>query len=213
MELPGFGLIEPERVLAQDDLFVVVLDKYPVATGHTLIVPRRPVGRFMELSNEERARLMSWVSWAQQRLQGQLRPAPEGFNLAVNDGAAAGQTVSQFHFHVIPRRVGDVADPRGGVRWVIPEKARYWQARSGHGGRGAEVPAELQFGGRRNQPSLIWRLPSRWVIRKVPKLPVSQRAVAAALIRAGKRVQSLLSQSASNSNGWEFSILTWMHPP
>ena len=53
-------------------------------------------------------------------------PKPDGFNLGVNDGPAAGQTMPQFHFHVIPRRTGDVADPRGGVRWVIPEKAKYW---------------------------------------------------------------------------------------
>jgi diadenosine tetraphosphate (Ap4A) HIT family hydrolase len=54
-------------------------------------------------------------------------PKPDGFNLGVNDGAAAGQTMAQFHFHVIPRYAGDVADPRGGVRWVIPDKAKYWE--------------------------------------------------------------------------------------
>jgi diadenosine tetraphosphate (Ap4A) HIT family hydrolase len=126
LELPAFGLIEPERVLAQDDLFAVVRDRYPVAPGHTLIIPRRPVQRFRELTTAEKTRLLEWVDWVQRHLEATLSPAPDGFNLGVNDGKAAGQTMSQFHFHVIPRFTGDVADPRGGVRWVIPAKARYW---------------------------------------------------------------------------------------
>ena len=126
LELPAFGVIEPERLLAQDDLFVVVRDKYPVAPGHTLIIPRRAVTRFQNLSVAEKSRLMAWVDWAQRELQASLAPVPDGFNLGVNDGPAAGQTVPQFHFHVIPRHAGDVPDPRGGLRWVIPGKARYW---------------------------------------------------------------------------------------
>ena len=126
LELPAFGTIEPDRVLAQDDLFAVVRDKYPVAPGHTLIIPRRPVERFRELTATEKARLVEWVDWAQAHLQATLAPAPDGFNLGVNDGKAAGQTMPQFHFHVIPRYTGDVPDARGGVRWVIPAKARYW---------------------------------------------------------------------------------------
>ena len=126
LELPVFGRIEPERVLAQDDLFGVVRDKFPVTPGHTLIIPRRPVQRYRELTAPERARLLAWVDRVQEELEATLSPTPEGFNLGVNDGKAAGQTMPQFHFHVIPRRSGDVADPRGGVRWVIPAKARYW---------------------------------------------------------------------------------------
>lgn len=57
----------------------------------------------------------------------QQDPEPDAFNLGLNDGPAAGQTVSQLHFHVIPRYHGDVPDPRGGVRWVIPHKAKYWK--------------------------------------------------------------------------------------
>ena len=124
--LPAFGLIELERVLALDELFAVVKDKWPVTPAHTLIICRRPVSRFHELSAPEKARLLAWVDWTQQHLQNTLSPAPDGFNLGVNDGKAAGQTVPQFHFHVIPRYAGDVPDPRGGVRWVIPAKAKYW---------------------------------------------------------------------------------------
>lgn len=123
--LPAFGVIEPERVLAVDGLFAVVKDKFPVTAGHTLIIPRRAVLWFAELNSAERVRLLELVDWVQKGLAG-LTPAPEGFNLGVNDGPAAGQTMPQFHFHVIPRRGGDVGDPRGGVRWLIPEKARYW---------------------------------------------------------------------------------------
>ncbi|HOX02133.1 MAG TPA: HIT family protein [Candidatus Paceibacterota bacterium] len=126
IELPAFGAIDRDRLLAQDDLFAVVLDKYPVAQGHALIIPRRPVERFYELTATEEARLMEWVDWAQAHLQATISPPPDGFNLGVNDGPAAGQTVPQFHFHVIPRHAGDVTDPRGGIRWVIAAKARYW---------------------------------------------------------------------------------------
>ena len=126
LALPAFGPIEPERVLTQDDLFAIVRDNYPVAPGHTLIMPRRLVQRYRQLTTSEKAQLLKLVDWAQHYLEATLSPAPDGFNLGVNDGEAAGQTVPQFHFHVIPRYTGDVVDPRGGVRWVIPCKARYW---------------------------------------------------------------------------------------
>jgi len=122
--LPAFGLIEPERVMAQDELFAVVHDKFPVTPGHTLIIPKRSVKRFQELTQAERDRLLQWVSWAQDFLTN--KHPPKDFNLGVNDGPAAGQTIPQFHFHVIPRRAGDVADPRGGLRWLFPGKAKYW---------------------------------------------------------------------------------------
>ena len=124
--LPIFGMIEPERVIKVDELFAVVKDKFPVSPGHTLIIPRRALRRFQELNAAEKLRLLDWVGWTQERLQQTMTPPPEAFNLAVNDGSAAGQTMPQFHFHVIPRHTGDVADPRGGVRWVIPAKAKYW---------------------------------------------------------------------------------------
>ena len=122
-----FGENERERVLAEDDLFVVAHDKYPVSPGHSLIIVKCDVARFYELSTEERSRLMQWVEWCVAHLQATLEPTPDGFNIGLNDGAAAGQTVAQVHVHVIPRFAGDVFDPRGGVRGVIPSKARYCQ--------------------------------------------------------------------------------------
>ncbi len=118
--------MEAARLLALDDLFAVVSDKFPISQGHTLIIARRPVARFQDLTGAEKARLLVWVDWTQQHLASHLSPAPDGFNLGLNDGPAAGQTVPQFHFHVIPRYTSDVPDPRGGIRFVIPEKAKYW---------------------------------------------------------------------------------------
>ena len=124
--LPAFGEIEPARLVAVDDLFAVVQDKFPISAGHTIIIARRPVARFQELTPAEKARLLVWIDWTQQHLATTLTPSPGAFNLGLNDRPAAGQTMPQFHFHVIPRYTGDVPDPRGGIRHIIPAKACYW---------------------------------------------------------------------------------------
>ena len=118
------GGVDP--VSLADDLFAIVSDKFPISPGHTLIIARRPVARFQELTSAEKARLLVWIDWTQQHMASHLTPTPDAFNLGVNDGPAAGQTMPQLHFHVIPRYTGDVPDPRGGIRHVIPSKARYW---------------------------------------------------------------------------------------
>jgi|ERR1043166_2064711 diadenosine tetraphosphate (Ap4A) HIT family hydrolase len=121
-----FATFENERILAEDELFFIIRDKFPISPGHTLIIAKRAVGRFMDLTPNEKLRLLHWVDWSIQHLQCTLKPAPDGFNVGLNDGPAAGQTVDQFHVHVIPRYQGDVPDPRGGVRHVVPSKAKYW---------------------------------------------------------------------------------------
>ena len=78
------------------------------------------------MTSAEKARLLVWIDWTQHHLASHLTPAPDAFNLGLNDGPAAGQTIAQLHFHVIPRYAGDVPDPRGGIRHIIPSKARYW---------------------------------------------------------------------------------------
>lgn len=125
--MSGFGSIERERILAEDDSFTIARDKYPVSPGHTLIIAKRHVARFRELTGDEKLRLIHWIDWCIAHLQTALDPQPDGFNVGLNDGPSAGQTVAQLHAHVIPRYPGDVADPRGGVRWVVPTKARYWK--------------------------------------------------------------------------------------
>ena len=127
LTLPAFGEIERSRLLAVDDLFAVVSDKFPISPGHTLIVARRSVARFQELTSAEKARLVAWIDWTQQHLASHLNPTPDAFSFGLNDGPAAGQTVMQLHFHIIPRYTGDVPDPRGGIRQIIQAKARYWQ--------------------------------------------------------------------------------------
>jgi diadenosine tetraphosphate (Ap4A) HIT family hydrolase len=89
-----------------------------------LVVPKRHVASLFDLPDEEQVALWRLVALIRTRLVTELRP--DGFTVGVNDGPAAGQTVPHAHVHVIPRRAGDVADPRGGVRWVIPAKAQYW---------------------------------------------------------------------------------------
>jgi diadenosine tetraphosphate (Ap4A) HIT family hydrolase len=127
LSISGFGLIEPERIIAQDDLFLVAADKYPVSRGHTLLILKRAAARFTDLTQGEKTRLIHWLDWSIAHSQKTLQPKPDGFNIGTNDGAAAGQTIPQLHWHVIPRYAGDVRDPRAGIRFVIPERARYWQ--------------------------------------------------------------------------------------
>ena len=100
-------------------------DAYPVTEGHTLVVPVRHVESVFELPAEELADL--WRLVAEVRLELSASYRPDGFTIGVNDGAAAGQTIPHAHVHVIPRRRGDVPDPRGGLRWVIPDRAPYWE--------------------------------------------------------------------------------------
>lgn len=104
---------------------VALPDAFPVSAGHTLVVPRRHVADLFELSPEEQADVWRLVAEVKASLQREREP--DGFNVGVNVGAAAGQTVNHAHVHVIPRFQGDVADPRGGVRWVLPARAKYWK--------------------------------------------------------------------------------------
>ena len=102
------------------------LDGHPVSEGHTLVVPHRHVNSIFELGGEEQASIWSLVADVRVRLRERFDAPPDGFNVGPNDGIEAGQTVPHAHVHVIPRYHGDVPDPRGGIRWVIPRKANYW---------------------------------------------------------------------------------------
>lgn len=99
-------------------------DAFPVSPGHTLIVPRRHEADLFALEPTSLAAVWSRVAEVRDALQ--RTHSPDGFNVGINAGAAAGQTIAHAHVHVIPRYAGDVADPRGGVRWVVPERAPYW---------------------------------------------------------------------------------------
>jgi diadenosine tetraphosphate (Ap4A) HIT family hydrolase len=99
-------------------------DAYPVSVGHTLVVPEEYVASIFELPVDRQADLWAVVADVREILR--QRHSPNGFNIGINDGTAAGQTISHAHIHIIPRYRDDVPDPRGGIRWVIPEKAQYW---------------------------------------------------------------------------------------
>lgn len=99
-------------------------DQYPLSQGHTLVTPRNHVASLFDLNTVEQADLWKLVASVREQLQREFNP--DGFNIGLNDGTAAGQTVMHAHIHVIPRYAGDVPDPRGGVRWIIQEKADYW---------------------------------------------------------------------------------------
>jgi len=122
-----FCTLPAGRVVEENDLALLILDGYPVSPGHSLIIPKRHVGSFFEVTRAERAALLALLDKAKELVE--KDHTPDGFNIGINDGAAAGQTVPHLHMHLIPRYTGDQNDPRGGVRWVIPNKADYWSQR------------------------------------------------------------------------------------
>jgi diadenosine tetraphosphate (Ap4A) HIT family hydrolase len=120
-----FCIVERGRILFETEHALALPDGFPVAEGHTLVVPRRHVATLYELSaNEQNA---VWELVSQVRKQLVTRLAPDGFNIGINDGLAAGQTVMHAHVHIIPRWKGDVPDPRGGIRSVLSAKAAHWK--------------------------------------------------------------------------------------
>src|SRR5262245_1731133 len=106
---------EPARVIMTAPLCIALDDGYPISRGHSLVVPRRHVQSFFGLSADEATAMLNMVRDVRVALDAKY--APDGYNLGVNDGPAAGQTVMHVHLHVIPRYKGDRPDPRGGVRW------------------------------------------------------------------------------------------------
>ena len=116
-----------DRILYEDHQVVALWDGFPVSPGHALIVPRRHVPTWFEASIEEQAAIVKTI----ERVRDEIlrRYQPDGFNIGINVGEAAGQTVFHLHLHVIPRYRGDVPNPRGGVRRVIPHRADYSVAR------------------------------------------------------------------------------------
>jgi diadenosine tetraphosphate (Ap4A) HIT family hydrolase len=122
-----FCTLPPDRIVQENDYAVWIYDGFPVSPGHSLIIPKRHVGSFFEVSADERTAMLALLDKAKASVEEVYQPV--AYNIGINDGPAAGQTVPHLHLHLIPRYSGDVADARGGVRWVIPEKADYWSGR------------------------------------------------------------------------------------
>jgi diadenosine tetraphosphate (Ap4A) HIT family hydrolase len=110
-------------IVLKNDLAYARYDKYPGTPGHLLLIPFRHVASFFEVTAEERCALLSLLDDAKVLLDRMRRP--DGYNIGVNVGDCAGQTIGHVHVHFIPRYKGDVAEPRGGVRGVIPAKQSY----------------------------------------------------------------------------------------
>lgn len=123
---PLCDALSTRAALASNEWAVAFLDAFPVSPGHALLVSRRHVAGLFDLSPDEQAGLWALLGPTRDALLGDH--APTGFNVGVNVGAVAGQTVAHVHVHLIPRYDGDVADPRGGVRWVLPASANYWNS-------------------------------------------------------------------------------------
>ncbi|MBN1901900.1 HIT family protein [Candidatus Sumerlaeota bacterium] len=116
--------LERGEYLLKNESAFAIYDAFPVTTGHILVLPIRHVGDCFDLFEKERQCIYEIVGMSRARLMEQ-DAAITGFNIGVNCGADAGQTIFHCHVHLIPRRKGDAPDPRGGVRGVIPGKMHY----------------------------------------------------------------------------------------
>jgi diadenosine tetraphosphate (Ap4A) HIT family hydrolase len=117
----------PDEVLLERPLAWLQRDKRPLTKGHALVIPRRHVASFFDTTRDERIEMMALIDEAKALIDREHKP--DGYNIGINNGEAAGQTVMHVHLHIIPRYLGDKDDPRGGIRWMLPEKAAYWTKR------------------------------------------------------------------------------------
>lgn len=116
---------EASRIRIETDVGLAIDDLFPVADGHTLVIPRPHVRTLYDLPEPAQADLWELVRTVRDDLVMELRP--DGFTIGLNEGRAAGQSVDHAHVHVIPRFLGDVPDPTGGIRAIFPDRARYWE--------------------------------------------------------------------------------------
>ena len=119
-----FCELKGDRVIASNALAQAIRDNYPVTELHTLVIPKRHCATFFDLFEPERRAINQLLDEVRIDILGK-DISVSGFNVGVNIGEAAGQTIAHTHVHLIPRRQGDVQEPRGGVRGVIPGKAAY----------------------------------------------------------------------------------------
>ena len=115
---------QTDRIFYEGDKVIGFWDKFPVSPGHALLIPRRHISTWFEARKDEQQELFAAIEIARKAIE--AKHNPEGYNIGFNVGEVAGQTVFHLHVHVIPRDPGDEPDPRGGIRLVIPERARYW---------------------------------------------------------------------------------------
>ena len=119
-----FCHLASERILKTTTHSLIIRDGYPVSKGHSLIIPKRHIASLFEASTEEQQDLLQALTWAKTQITQEFKA--DAYNIGINDGESAGQTVMHLHIHLIPRYQGDSKDPRGGIRWIFPDKADYW---------------------------------------------------------------------------------------
>lgn len=120
-----FCAIDPARSRAEDELIVSYLDGFPISSSHTLILPRRHIAALFDATKAAQTARLQSLSRAKMILDESRHP--DGCSIGINHGEASGQNIAHLHIHLIPRYRGDQEYPRGEVRWVLPEKARYWE--------------------------------------------------------------------------------------
>lgn len=114
---------DKDKIVYEDSTWVAVYDSYPVSKGHVLLIPKRHCETYFDLNFIELESISVTIGIVKRLLDKKFKP--DGYNIGINCGEAAGQTVKHCHIHVIPRYNGDMEDPRGGVRGVIPEMQKY----------------------------------------------------------------------------------------
>lgn len=118
-----FCSLENSGIFAANEFAVAVPDAFPISPGHTLIIPRRHFNSLFDATDDERVALLALLADVRERIM-QERNA-EGFNIGINEGYVAGQSIFHLHIHLIPRYRGDCHDPRGGVRKLFPDTASH----------------------------------------------------------------------------------------
>ena len=117
-------IVTTDRVIDQTEHCFVIRDAFPVTEGHTLIIPKRHVADYFDLNSNETSDIQELLQKHKALIEVNDESV-DGFNIGINVGETAGQTVFHVHVHLIPRRIGDVENPKGGVRGVIPAKQKY----------------------------------------------------------------------------------------
>lgn len=135
LECP-FCSVPKGKILVESEFFILRYDEYPVSNGHVLVIPKRHITSLFDLTEQEFLDLHHFIQRA--RVLSYQIYDPDGFNIGVNDGSAAGQTIEHLHIHIIPRYVGDVEHPAGGIRHLMPNKVEY-PVMQNHNGRQAQI--------------------------------------------------------------------------
>lgn len=120
-----FCHLRDERVIYECEHTKAFIDTYPASPGHTLIVPKRHFATYFEANDDELLAIGRAIQACKKTLDEEY--SPDAYNIGVNNGSDAGQSIMHLHVHLIPRYKGDVEDPKGGVRWILKNKANYWE--------------------------------------------------------------------------------------